>query len=117
VASPPDDVFSYSLHTLGTCQVLSLHGELDEFAAPELEEQIGSSGGDGPLIVDLSDLSFISSAGLHILLRGRPNQPVIVCPPGNVARVLGIVRADRMALVFDDLDSAHDAVVGTTRPR
>ena len=44
------------------------------------------------------------------LMRTRRVRPAIVCPPGNVARVLGIVRAEKTAQLFDDLAAAHDAL-------
>jgi len=102
------DVFSLTTSQLGRCRVLSLRGELDEVAAPIVGEAIEDE--DAPsLIVDLTGLEFICSAGLHVLLRG--NAPAaIVCPPGNVARVLGIVRADKATRLYDDLGAAHEAL-------
>jgi anti-anti-sigma factor len=102
------DVFSLTASHLGSCRVLSLRGELDEVAAPIVGEAIEEERGT-PLIVDLSDLEFICSAGIHVLLRGKAPE-AIVCPPGNVARVLGIVRAEKATRVYDDLDAAHDAL-------
>ena len=103
-----EDVFGVTTSMLGPCRVLSLRGELDEVAAPVVDEAI-EEGSDDPLIVDLSGLNFICSAGIHVLLRERRAR-AIVCPPGNVARVLGIVRAEKTAPLFDDLAAAHDAL-------
>lgn len=48
---------------------VELEGRLDTLAAPEFEEQIEPAlEGVEKLIVDLSDLSYISSAGLRVLL-------------------------------------------------
>jgi len=47
-----------------------------------------------------------------VLLRGEAPD-AIVCPPGNIARVLGIVRADQATRLYDDLESAHDALCAT----
>jgi anti-anti-sigma factor len=102
------DVFGLTTMTLGPCRVLSLRGELDEVAAPIVDEAIEEEQG-APLIVDLTGLEFICSAGLHVLLRGKP-PAAIVCPPGNVARVLGIVRADKATRLYDTLDAAHEAL-------
>jgi anti-anti-sigma factor len=104
-----DDVFSLTTSTRAPCRVLSLRGELDELAAPVLGEALEDEG-DEPLIVDLSGLDFICSAGIHVLLRRRRGRSAIVCPPGNVARVLGIVRAEKATLLFDDVDAAHNAL-------
>jgi anti-anti-sigma factor len=92
-----------------------LRGELDEVTAPVLDEAISSNAGELPLIVDLSGLDFIASAGMHVLLRRRPNQPAIVCPPGNIARVLGIASRDQNDRIFDDLEAARCSVSGQAR--
>jgi anti-anti-sigma factor len=102
------DVFGLTTMTLGPCRVLALRGELDEVAAPIVGEAIEEEHG-APLIVDLTGLEFICSAGLHVLLRGKA-PAAIVCPPGNVARVLGIVRAEKATRLYDDLDAAHEAL-------
>ena len=103
--------FDLTASVLGPCRVLTLRGDLDEVAAPVLDEAIAEAT-DGPLIVDLSGLDFICSAGIHVLLRGRAPD-AIVCPPGNIARVLGIVRADRATRLYDDVATAHDALCAT----
>ncbi len=109
MTSVDGDLFSLASSDLGLCRVLTVRGELDELAAPILGEAIDEAIG-APLIVDLSELEFICSAGIHALLRRRPTRLAIVCPPGNVARVLGIVRAEQTAQLFDDLASAQEAV-------
>ena len=109
MGAPGEDVFSLTTSTRAPCRVLSLRGELDELAAPALDEALDEEA-DEPLIVDLSGLDFICSAGIHVLLRRRPGRAAIVCPPGNVARVLGIVRAEKATLLFDNVDAAHDAL-------
>jgi anti-anti-sigma factor len=104
-----EDVFSLTTSMRGRCRVVSVRGELDEVAAPVLDQTLEQQEGK-PVIIDLSGLDFICSAGIHVLLRRRALRFVIVCPPGNVARVLGIVRAEKAALLFDDVDAAHDAL-------
>jgi len=108
MAATETDVFSLTATELGSCRVLTLGGDLDEVAAPVLEEAIAEERG-APLIVDLSDLEFICSAGIHVLLRNKAPE-AIVCPPGNIARVLGIVRAEQATRLYDDLDTAHEAL-------
>jgi anti-anti-sigma factor len=102
------DVFTLTTSQLGPCRVVAVRGELDEVAAPVLEQAIDEAG--APLIVDLSGVEFICSAGIHVLLKPRRERPAIVCPPGNVARVLGIVRAEKATHVFEDLAAACEAV-------
>jgi anti-anti-sigma factor len=108
VSAIETDLFSVAVSELEPCRVLTLRGELDEVAAPTLEEAIADET-DSPLIVDLSGLEFICSAGIHVLLRSKA-PAAIVCPPGNIARVLGIVRAEQATRLYDDLDTAHEAL-------
>jgi hypothetical protein len=64
------------------------------------------------VVVDLDALQFIDSSGLHVLMSGAAAENgnrAIVCPPGNVARVLSIVRADAALPVYEHLDEALDA--------
>lgn len=94
--------------TTGACegvQVVVVRGDVDVVTAPAVDEAVESCQ-DLPVVVDLGGVEFISSAGIHVLLRKRPWPLALACPPGNVARVLEIVRAGRRVPVFDDLDSA-----------
>jgi anti-sigma B factor antagonist len=54
---------------VGSATVAALSGELDSNTAPEAQKQIESmTAADSRLIIDLSRVSFISSAGLRVLL-------------------------------------------------
>src|SRR5581483_4509279 len=68
MASPAEDVSTLTTSTRAPCRVLSLRGELDEVAAPVLDQALGEER-EEPLIVDLSGLEYICSAGIHVLLR------------------------------------------------
>ena len=109
--------FSVSTGVREGFQVVAVRGELDELTAPDLELEIDGHRFDWPVIVDLSDVEFISSAGLHVLLCHRPEQVAIVCPPGNIRRVLDIVRAGNRVPIFSDLDSATQSLTLTRRVR
>ena len=101
--------FSITSAVRDGCRVLSVGGELDELTAPALDKAIAGCTDGLPLIVDLTGLAFISSAGIHVLLRNRAGgQPAAVCPPGNVSRVLEIIQAQKHILLFDDLSSATE---------
>lgn len=63
------------------------------------------------VVIDLTGLKFIDSSGLHVLMSGvgaEDGRRAVVCPPGNVARVLSIVRAETMLAMYDDLETAVD---------
>lgn len=100
----PED-FSVAVGFREGYRVLVVRGELDELTAHELEAALND--GDGrPVIVDVTHLSFISSAGIHVLLRDRGRPAALVCPPGNIARPFEIVHANRRIAIFHELDHA-----------
>jgi len=92
------------------CDVVTLEGELDCQSAPRLAETLERAcAARRPIVVDLSRLEFIDSSGLHVLLSRGANEngrPVLVCPPGNVARVLSIIQAEQVVDVYEQLDEA-----------
>src|SRR5262249_7641269 len=96
------------------CDVVMLEGELDCQSAPMLADTLERANAAGrPIVVDLSRLEFIDSSGLHVLVsRGAKEngRPILVCPPGNVARVLSIIQAEEMVDVYEQLDEALDGV-------
>ena len=56
----------------GTIRTICLSGRMDTVTAPELEAAI-ESGSDNiqSLVLDMSDLTYTSSAGLRVLLRAQ----------------------------------------------
>lgn len=49
--------------------ILSLHGELDSQSAPEVREQLlNAVHSDSKIVLDMSNVSYMSSAGLRVLL-------------------------------------------------
>lgn len=56
----------------GSVLTISVEGRLDTTTAPELEKELKTSlDGVTELIMDFSDLSYISSAGLRVLLSAQ----------------------------------------------
>jgi anti-anti-sigma factor len=106
--------FSITRSTHGATEVVTVAGELDMANADqvaELLDEVGNEGG-GTIVVDLSGLSFIDSSGIHALLRPRPHDAAVelVCPPGNVRRVLEVTKLERVLPVHDTLAQALAAV-------
>jgi anti-sigma B factor antagonist len=67
----------------------------------------GLVGGGGAVVVDLTGLAFIDSSGIHALLRPRPQATIVlVCPPGNVRRVLEVTKLENVLPLHDTLDDA-----------
>lgn len=58
----------------GTTLTLEIIGRLDTVTAPQLEEEIAKTGEDvKTLVLDFTELEYISSAGLRILLKTQKN--------------------------------------------
>ncbi len=99
--------FSITTDRYDGCLVISVAGELDELNAEPLDRMLTEHEAGPPVIVDLSEVTFICSTSVRVLLKRRAGgRPALVAPNRNVARVLEIVEASRTNPVFDDRDSA-----------
>ncbi len=90
-------------------RVIRATGEVDALTAGSMEDALAP---DGPLVLDLSDVTFFDSSGVRLvdrLARRHEQQGTgfrVVAPPGSRARrVLDIVGLGS-AVVADDLDTA-----------
>lgn len=87
-----------------TCQLIALAGELDLTSVGLLEEEMTKAlAADAPAVVlDLSELQFIDSTGIHLLLRlqahsaENDNRLRMIRGTAQVQRVLELTGADRM---------------------
>lgn len=52
----------------GSTTVLRISGRLDTNTAPELDAYLKANAAEGGLELDLSDLDYVSSAGLRVIL-------------------------------------------------
>jgi anti-sigma B factor antagonist len=103
---------------------LAVRGEVELATAPELtaalEEGIRRS--TGPFVVDLSSVDFLDSCGINCLVRarallGRDDRPLaIVCPAGNVRRVLELTGLDELVPVYGSRDELARALVPPASP-
>jgi anti-anti-sigma factor len=101
-----DEPFSLSTEVYAGLPVVVVRGELDDLTSPELEHAIDACPGGDLVVVDLSNIVFVSSAGIHALLRERDRTVALVCPPGNVMRLFEIVRASSRVAIYESLDEA-----------
>ncbi len=84
----------------GAAQLLELTGELDAASAPALRERLAevATRGKGPLVIDLSELNFIDSTGLSVLINAKRRLSrrgrgfALVCPAGHVRRILEVTQ-------------------------
>jgi len=94
--------------------VIRAHGEIDVHTLPEFERAVRAGiGRGGSLVVDLTDISYLDSAGLsalvaaHRKLSARDAALYIVAAPGRpVARVLQITRLDTLFHVCGTVEEA-----------
>ena len=93
-------------------EVVHVRGELDSGSSGRLAQELDALVGTGtPVVVDLSGLSFIDSGGLHALMKPRPAARIsVVCPPGNVSRVMSVVRLDHVLPLYERLEDAVAAL-------
>jgi len=91
-----------------------LAGELDATNSQQLRNLLEAeiSAGARTLIVDLSELNFIDSSSLQVLLRcnrmldSQGGVLRLVRPGGSVARMLHFTRADQLVRAYDSVDQA-----------
>jgi anti-sigma B factor antagonist len=97
----------------------AVRGDVDLAAAPGLEEALEAAVRDsvGALLVDLTDVSFIDSTGLQVLLRirgllGREDRALaLVCPHGPVRRVFELAGVSDVFALYTTRDAAAAALV------
>ena len=96
--------------------VLRVIGEIDLCSSFSFREQFSRAvdGGAAQVVLDLSDVSFIDSAGLSVLVANarrlflEAREFAVVCPEGRLRRVLASSGLDRLAPVL----SAREDLVG-----
>ena len=98
-----EDVFEFETRESGDTAVVRLAGELDLAEVGPLQAELDRLCGNGlaGLTVDLSELDFLDSTGLHLLmkLRGRcegESLPLTLVPgPPSVQRLFQITGTDQ----------------------
>jgi anti-anti-sigma factor len=104
--------FGIQATSIGETLVLEVLGPLDALTAPQLAEAIMASLADQPaaLIVDLSKLDFLGSAGMTALVEGHEAagsaQRFGVVADGPPGRHMKIVGLDGILSIYPTLDAA-----------
>ena len=101
--------------------VLAIQGNLDAVGVDQVREQFGGaiSHYTGPLIVDLSGVEYLSSAGLAMLVskgktqRGRGGDLVVVANTPRVMAVFELTEFGGLFSVYDTLAAALEGVEKT----
>jgi anti-anti-sigma factor len=94
----------------GDAVVVEVSGELDLATAPRLEAAITEAGRASRLVVDLSECTFLDSAGVRALasaVHEKTQRPValVVTDPG-IMRVIEITRLDTLLEVHSTREAA-----------
>lgn len=93
--------------------IVTVTGEVDLYTATQFQEALLAAGLDAPaLIVDLSEIAYIDSAGLSALLliykrlSSRGATLYVISPPDNpgVRRVIEVTRLDSLIPIHPTVD-------------
>lgn len=95
-------------------RVITISGELDLNSADEARQPLERAATDAPLrlVIDLSDCGFIDSTGLATIVHTtRPLRDTglaveLVCPPGDVRKLLELSALNLTFPIHDRLDEA-----------
>ena len=98
---------------------VAVHGEIDIGNVQDLEVALDAAihKSDGAFIVDLCDVGFLDSSGLHVLLRARSllaredRALAVVCRPGPVRRVLELSGTADLFFIYGSRQEAAAALV------
>jgi anti-sigma B factor antagonist len=114
-------VLSFEVHPADVSGApgVALQGEMDLSRVPALEQALDDAirGSEGAFVIDLSELEFLDSSGLSVLLRARAllgreeRSLAVVCPPGPVRRLLDVTGAAELLFLYPTREVAAAALV------
>jgi anti-anti-sigma factor len=98
---------------------VAVKGQVDIADSDVLEDSIRKAiiESAGAFVIDLSDLEFIDSSGLHVLHRARDllgredRQLAVVCPHGPVRRVFELSGLSELFALFATREEAASALI------
>ncbi len=93
------------------CRCVIVRGDIDLSNAKALATVMDKGAANGPLVVDLSDCTYLDSTGLSVLVKYERNHRgnlVIVAPPAQAS--LRILEITGLALTFTIAPSRADAL-------
>ncbi|MGE0449171.1 MAG: STAS domain-containing protein [Vicinamibacterales bacterium] len=102
----------------GGATVVTLIGRLDAMSSPDLDRVLASIPDDARVVLDLAQLTYISSAGLRVLValarrQGTGAGRVVLCAlTPTVRQLLNITGLTGALMTADTLDDALASVAG-----
>jgi anti-sigma B factor antagonist len=114
--SAHDRAFGVVASQRGDVAILSVSGDVDALTAPELTKAIAGVLDKGPsaVIVDLSDVAFLASAGMSVLVEANelvgPAAKLLVVADGPAtSRPIKLVGIDKIVSLYPNIDDALNA--------
>ncbi len=115
--------FRVETHTTGRITTLTLSGELDLLSSPALEQELERAHASDcdVILLDLRELEFMDSTGLHVLVDAHQREQdagrslVLTKPSEQVQRLLDLTGVAELIRIVDspaqlvDADRARDA--------
>ena len=112
--------FQVTRQDLGRVTVLTLAGELDMATTPLLREALDGLDGECSVVLDVGDLTFLDSNGLHaIFSRAATHDLALARPHPNILRLLEVLEGERVLPIHTTLEAALEAageVPASSRP-
>lgn len=111
-----DRAFGVTHTQRGDVAILSVSGDVDALTAPELTQAIAGVLDKTPaaVIVDLSDVAFLASAGMSVLVEAKelvgPTSKLLVVADGPAtSRPIKLVGIDKLVSLHPNIDDALKA--------
>jgi anti-anti-sigma factor len=109
--------------TIGGAPAVTVYGEIDAGTAVTLDDALEAAVREtrGVLVVDLSGVSFLDSAGVMVLLRGRSllgredREMAMICPRRTIRDVLETIAVNQLFVVFATREDAARTIVQARR--
>jgi len=109
--------FEVQQSLVGRAAVLSVRGDFDALTAPSLAEAIFAAQAEQPsaVIVDLSTVDFLASAGMTVLVDAHQKltpavQFLVVADGPGTSRPMKIMGLDSLLALYPTLDEALGAI-------
>ena len=93
------------------CELIKVKGRVDSSTAPQLSQTLEKADQDGKhkLVIDMSELEYMSSAGFRALLAAQRNskkynrgEVVLVSVPERIREALELAGFTELFKIFDD---------------
>jgi anti-sigma B factor antagonist len=105
--------FQVGIRQIDQAVVVTVAGEVDMLSAPQVAEAIHTALAARPaaLIVDLSKVAFLASAGMTVLMTAQaevvpPTRFAVVADGAATSRPIKLTRLDSVLSLYGTLDSA-----------